>query len=66
MSRLRRPFLYDRFFFVTVAWLTSRRRLQDPDFERLTYALARMRRQYGSNSRRLVFSKQTVTKKNRS
>src|SRR5271157_2250890 len=47
MSRLRRPFLYDRYFFVTVALLKSRRRLQDPDFERLAYALARMRRKYG-------------------
>jgi len=32
---------------VTVALLKSRRRLQDPDFERLAYALARMRRKYG-------------------
>ncbi len=46
MSRLRRPFLYDRYFFVTVALLKSRRRLHDPDFERLAYALARMRRKY--------------------
>jgi len=46
MSRLRRPFLYDRYFFVTVALLKSRRRLYDPDFERLAYALARMRRKH--------------------
>ena len=32
---------------MTVALLKSRRRLQDPDFERLAYALARMRRKYG-------------------
>ena len=43
----RRPFLYDRYFFVTVALRKSRRRLQDPDFERLAYALARMRGKYG-------------------
>jgi len=47
MSRLRRPFLYDRYFFVTVALQKSRRRLHDPDFERLAYALARMRRKHG-------------------
>ncbi|MGO9273130.1 MAG: hypothetical protein ACLQOO_23330 [Terriglobia bacterium] len=32
---------------MTVALLKSRRRLHDPDFERLAYALARMRRHYG-------------------
>ena len=47
MSRLRRPFLYDRYFFVTVCLLKTRRRLFDPDFERLACALARMRRQHG-------------------
>jgi len=47
MSRLRRPFLYDRYFFVTVPLLKSRRGLQDPDFSRLAYALARMRRKHG-------------------
>jgi len=47
MSRLRRPFLYDRYFFVTVALLKSRRRLREPDFERLAYALARMRHKHG-------------------
>ena len=47
MSRLRRPFLYDRYFFVTVCLLKTRRRLYDPDFERLAYAIARMRRKHG-------------------
>ena len=47
MSRLRRPFLYDRYFFVTVCLLKTRRRLHEPDFERLAYALARMRRKHG-------------------
>jgi len=47
MSRLRRPFLYDRYFFVTVCLLKTRRRLYDPDFERLAYAVARMRRKHG-------------------
>ena len=47
MSRLRRPFLYDRYFFVTVCLLKTRRRLYDPDFERLASALARMRRKHG-------------------
>jgi hypothetical protein len=31
---------------VTVAFLKLRRRLHDPDFERLAFALARMRRKY--------------------
>ena len=44
MSRLRRPFLYDRYFFATVCLLKTRRRLHDPDFDRLAYALTRMRR----------------------
>jgi len=35
MSRLRRPFLYDRFIFVTVKLLSCRTRLEDRDFERL-------------------------------
>jgi len=47
MSRLRRPFLYDRYFFVTVCLLKTRRRLQHPDFERLANALARVRRKHG-------------------
>ena len=46
MSRLRRPFLYDRYFFATVCLLKTRRRLHDPHFERLAYALTRMRRKH--------------------
>ncbi len=43
MSRLRRPFLYDRYIFVTVDWLRSRGKLEERDFGRLAIALARMR-----------------------
>jgi len=47
MSRLRRPFLSDRYIFVTVCLLKTRWALFDPDFERLANALARMRRKHG-------------------
>jgi putative transposase len=47
MSRLRRPFVYDRYIFVTVDLLRSRARLQDTDFQRLARALTRMRRKHG-------------------
>ena len=47
MSRLRRPFLYDRYIFVTVDLLKARGKLRDTDFERLAHALTRMRRQHG-------------------
>jgi hypothetical protein len=40
MSRLRRPFLYDRHTFVTVNLLRSRRKLEERDFARLAIALA--------------------------
>ena len=43
MSRLRRPFLYDRYIFVTVDLLKSRGKLEERDFGRLAIALARMR-----------------------
>jgi REP element-mobilizing transposase RayT len=43
MSKLRRPFLYDRYIFVTVNLLRSRRKLEESDFARLAIALARMR-----------------------
>jgi putative transposase len=46
MSRLRRLFLSDHYFFVTVTLLKVRPRLQDPDFERLAPALTRMRRNH--------------------
>jgi len=47
MSRLRRPFLYDRYFFVTVKLLPRRAILQDQDFKLLAGSLARMRRKHG-------------------
>jgi REP element-mobilizing transposase RayT len=47
MSRLRRPFLYDRYFFVTVDLLRQRHKLQDSDYARLENALSRMRRKHG-------------------
>jgi putative transposase len=43
MSRLRRPFLYDRYIFVTANLLKSRTALGERDFARLARALARMR-----------------------
>jgi len=43
MSRLRRPFLYGRYIFVTVDLLRSRGKLEERDYARLTTALARMR-----------------------
>ena len=47
MSKLRRPFLYDRYFFVTVRLLTKRARLQDRDFKLLALSIARMRSKHG-------------------
>ncbi len=47
MSRLRRPFLYDRYIFATVCLLKSRTKLREGDFERLADALARMRSKHG-------------------
>ena len=46
MSRLRRPFLYDRYIFVTVKLLPSRAKLQTPDYEHLASSLAGMRRKH--------------------
>jgi len=46
MSRLRRPFLYDRYIFVTVKLLPSRAKLETPDYERLGASLARMRQKH--------------------
>jgi len=43
MSRLRRPFLYDRYIFVTVDLLRSRGKLGERDYARLAIAMARMR-----------------------
>ena len=47
MSRLRRPFLYDRFIFVTVKSLPSRASLGEGDFERLASSFTRMRKKHG-------------------
>jgi len=47
MSRLRRPFLYDRYIFVTVKLLRSRAELETPDYKRLATSLARMRQKHG-------------------
>jgi len=41
MSRLRRPFLSDRYFFLTVNLLRGRNPLEEGDFERLALALDR-------------------------
>ena len=46
MSRLRRPFLSDRYFFVTVRLLKQRARLQDTDFHLMALALNRVRSQH--------------------
>jgi hypothetical protein len=46
MSRLRRPFLSDRYFFVTVRLLKGRGRLLDTDFCLMGLALNRTRRQH--------------------
>jgi hypothetical protein len=46
MSRLRRPFLSDRYFFITVRLLKGRGRLRDADFRQLALALNRTRRQH--------------------
>jgi|SRR6516165_6507902 hypothetical protein len=40
MSRLRGPFLYDRYFFMTVKLLPRRAILQDQDFKLLASSLA--------------------------
>jgi putative transposase len=43
VSRLRRPFLSDRYFFVTVRLLENRARLIDADFQLLALAINRAR-----------------------
>ena len=47
MSRLCRPFLFDRFLFVTVKLLPCRTRLKEGDFERLANSFTRMRKKHG-------------------
>jgi len=44
VSRRRRPFLSDRFFFVTVRLLKRRREFEDADFQRLARAAHPWRR----------------------
>jgi len=46
MSRLRRPFLYDRYIFVTVKLAPSRALPETSDYERLAASLARIRRKH--------------------
>ena len=46
MSRLRRPFLSDRYFFITVRLLRRRLKLTDPDFRLLARAFNRARRRH--------------------
>ncbi len=43
VSRLRRPYLTDRFFFITVRLLERRRKLDDRDFQRLALSIQRAR-----------------------
>ncbi len=47
MSRLRQPFLYNRYIFVMVNHLRSRAKLDDADFGCLARTLARMRLKHG-------------------
>src|SRR5215472_3057016 len=47
MSRLRRPFLYDRYIFETVDLLKLRTRLQEHDYQSLAQSLAKMREKHG-------------------
>ncbi|HXJ95676.1 MAG TPA: hypothetical protein VMT20_22770 [Terriglobia bacterium] len=46
MSRLRRPFLYDRYIFVTVDLLKLRTSLQGPGYQCLAQSLAKMREKH--------------------
>jgi len=47
MSCLRRPFLYDRYIFITAKLLPFRAKRETGDYERLAASLARMRRKHG-------------------
>jgi putative transposase len=55
VSRLRRPFLFDRYIFITVNLLKSRRKLQERDYARLAVSIARMRRKHGFRLTAWVF-----------
>jgi len=56
MSRLRRPSLYDRYIFVTVDLLRSRRKLEERGYARLAIALARMQQKQVDTSAECRFS----------
>ena len=56
MSRLRRPSLYDRYIFVTVDLLRSRRKLEERGYARLVIALARMQQNQVDTSAECRFS----------
>jgi hypothetical protein len=43
VSKLRRPFLFDRYFFIVVRLLRRREKFTQPDFARLTRAFNRAR-----------------------
>ena len=43
MSKLRRPFLSDRYFFITVRLLPRRTKLMEPDFRLVARAFNRAR-----------------------
>ncbi len=47
MSRLRRPFLSDRYLFLTINLLQARRHLEEAAFWHLALALAGMRKKHG-------------------
>ena len=55
MSRLRRPFLSDRFFFLTVRLLKTRTEMGEGDFQLLAQALGEARRRQGFRLTAWVF-----------
>jgi hypothetical protein len=50
MSRLRRPFRYDRYIFVTVDLLRWKGKVEERDYARLAISLARMRQKRVAHS----------------
>ena len=48
MSWLLRPFLSARYFFLTVNLLSSKSKLEERDFQRLAFSVARMQEKHGS------------------
>src|SRR3990172_6690349 len=55
MSRLRRPFLSDRFFFLTVRLLKIRTEMGEEDFQLLAQALRQARQRQGFRLTAWVF-----------